>query len=222
MLEQLYKSYYESILDTDREKALAVIEKGLQDGEKAEDILFNVVVPSLETMISSLVSPSQINLAQYFMSSQIASEATEILISKFDVTQPVKGCVVIGSSQGDFHGLGKRIVIGCLKAYMIEVFDLGLNVAPQRFVDEAIAHNAQVIGISSMMLHTARGENGCLKVRDILKQNNLENRIKIIVGGAPYRYDPNLYNIVGADAWSENGIEAAKVIIRLIKEVKKG
>jgi methylmalonyl-CoA mutase cobalamin-binding domain/chain len=201
---------------------LAVIEKGLQDGAKADDILFKVVIPSLEVMISSLISPAEINLAQYFMSSQIASEATEILISKFEQSQPIKGCVVIGTSQGDFHGLGKRIIIGCLKAYFIDVVDLGLNVAPQRFVDEAIKHNAQVVGISSMMLHTARGENGCLKVREILKQRNLENNIKIIVGGAPYRYDSNLYNIVGADAWSENGIEAAKEIIQLIKEVKKG
>lgn len=53
---------------------------------------------------------------------------------------------------------------------MVEVVDLGVNVAPERFVDEAVAHEAQVIAISSMMVHTAKGENGCLKVRQLLRE----------------------------------------------------
>lgn len=95
------------------------------------------------------------------------------------------------------------------------------NVLPHRFVDEAVAHNAQVIGISSMMVHSANGEKGCLKVRQILKERDLEDRIKIIVGGAPYRYDPHMYKVVQADAWSSNGIEAGEVITNLIGEVKR-
>jgi methanogenic corrinoid protein MtbC1 len=101
---------------------------------------------------------------------------------------------------------------------MIEVTDLGLDVAPERFVEETLAHDAQVIGISSMMVHTARGDNGCLKVRQILKDRNLENKIKIAVGGAPYRFDHDLYKVVQADGWAENGLEAAKLITELIKK----
>jgi len=77
-----------------------------------------------------------------------------------------------------------------------------------------------VIGISSMMLHTARGDHGCIEVREILKQRGLEHKIKIIVGGAPYRYDPELYKIVHADSWAENGIEAGKIVAQLIAEVQ--
>jgi methanogenic corrinoid protein MtbC1 len=51
------------------------------------------------------------------------------------------GRVVIGTSVGDLHGPGKRIASGCLKALMIEVIDLGLNVPAERFVEEAIAHH---------------------------------------------------------------------------------
>ena len=104
---------------------------------------------------------------------------------------------------------------------MVEVVDLGLNVAPERFVDEALAHDAQVIAISSMMVHTARGDGGCRRVRQILKERGLEDRVRIAVGGAPYRFDPGLYKSVGADAWAENGIEAGRVISDLIREVRK-
>jgi methanogenic corrinoid protein MtbC1 len=103
---------------------------------------------------------------------------------------------------------------------MVEVTDLGLNVAPERFVDEALAHDAQVIGISSMMVHTATGENGCRRVRQILKERGVEDRIRIAVGGAPYRFDPELYRNVGADAWADNGITAGRVITDLIREVR--
>jgi methanogenic corrinoid protein MtbC1 len=124
---------------------------------------------------------------------------------------------VIGTAMGDMHSLGKSIVSGCLKAQMFEVIDLGSSVPPERFVDEAVAHNAQVIGVSSMMVHTALGEDGCLGVRRILKERGLEDRIKLVVGGTPYSFDPELCQMVKADAWAQDGISAGKIISDLIK-----
>jgi methanogenic corrinoid protein MtbC1 len=118
------------------------------------------------------------------------------------------------------HSLGKRIVMGCLKALMVETIDLGVNVTAQRFVDEAVAHDAQVIAISAMMVHTATGDHGALEVRKLLHERGLEDRIRIIVGGAPYRFDGELFKHVGADAWASDGVSAGKVIVDLIREVK--
>ncbi len=101
---------------------------------------------------------------------------------------------------------------------MVEVIDLGLNVSPEKYVEAAISQHANVIGISSMMLHTARGENGPIKVRQLLKESKKEDEIFLVVGGAPYRFHPELYKQVGADAWAENGITASKIITDLIKK----
>lgn len=160
-------------------------------------------------------------MAQHFMASQIAAEATEELIPRFTKGATSIGRMVIGTSVGDFHGLGKRIVIGCVKSYLIDAIDLGLNVPPERFVDEAIQRDAQVIGISSMMVHTARDEQGPLGVRRALRQRGLEDQIKIIVGGAPYRFDPELYLTVQADGWAEDGIKAGPVVVQLVEGVKQ-
>lgn len=219
MFDRIIKAYNEAIFDTDRDRALKVVHDAIAQGVTPEDIVFEVVSPAIEAMIKSISANFDANLAQHFMTSQIGAAVVEEMIPLFKKSPQAAGSVVIGTSHGDFHGLGKRIVIGCLSALMIDVTDLGLNVAPERFVDEAVAHRAQVIGISSMMVHTARGENGCLKVRQILRERGLEDRIKIAVGGAPYRYDKNLYKVVQADAWAENGITAGKVILDLIKEV---
>jgi len=221
MLEQVMSQYNEAIMDTDRDRALQVVRDALALEITPEEVVFEVVVPAIELMMKSISENQGVSLAQHFMAAQIASEVVDDMVPRFRKAPQIIGQVVIGTSQGDFHGLGKRIVAGCLKAMMIEVTDLGLNVAPERFVDEALAHDAQVIAISSMMIHTAQGENGCRRVRQILKERGVEDRIKIAVGGAPYRFDPELYRSVGGDAWAENGITAGRVITGLIREVRK-
>lgn len=219
MLEQVMTRYNEAIMDTDRDRALQVVHDAVELGVTPEEVIFNVVVPAIESMMKSVSESQGSSLAQHFMAAQIASEVVDEMVPQFRQAPDIIGRVVIGTPQGDFHGLGKRIVGGCLKAMMIEVTDLGLNVSAERFVDEALAHDAQVIAISAMMVHTARSAQGCLKVRQILRERALEDRIRIAVGGAPYRFDPDLYKVVQADAWAENGLEAGRVISGLIREV---
>ena len=108
--------------------------------------------------------------------------------------------------------------MGCLKANLIETIDLGVNVPPERFVDEASATGASVIGISAMMVHTATGENGPKAVRRLLKERSLEGKIKLIVGGAPFRFDPDLAESIGADAVADNGIAAAQAVKNFLKK----
>ncbi len=219
MLDDVLTSYYAAIVDTDRDRALAVVRDALTRGASPEEIVFDVVVPAIELTMKSISDAGDVNVAQHFMGSQIGATVVEEMIPLFSKMPETAGRIVLGTAAGDFHGLGKRIVAGCLKARMIDVVDLGLNVPAERFVDEAVARGAQVIGISSMMVHTARGENGALKVRQILRERDLEARLKIIVGGAAYRWDHDLCKAVEADAWAENGILAGDVVCALIQEV---
>lgn len=219
-IDDLIKAYNEAVFETDRDAAFAVVDSALAQGMSAEDIVFRVVIPVGEAMMSLITKDPDANLAQHFMTAQIAAAVTEKMLEKFKNPPEIIGRVVIGTAYGDLHSLGKRIVTGCLKALMVDVVDLGVNVPAERFVEAAIAHDAQVIAISSMMVHTAMGEAGSLKIRKILQQQGLEHRFKIVVGGAPYRFDTELYRAVGADAWAADGVSAGKVIVDLIKEVK--
>lgn len=218
--EEILKAYREAVFDTDKEAAFAVVEAALAGGLTAEQIVFEVVVPGTEEMMSAITRDPDANLAQHFMTAQIASEVTERMLARFSNPPEVIGRVVIGTSYGDLHSLGKRIVSGCLKALMVDVVDLGVNVPAERFVAEALALDAQVIAISSMMVHTATGPNGSLEVRRLLHSRGLEGRLRLIVGGAPFRFDEGLFRRVGADAWAVDGIAAGRVIVDLIREVR--
>lgn len=219
-MKEIISAYFDALYDTDRERALAVIDRALADGMPAERVIFEVVVPTMERMIGSMLTNEMITLSQHFLASQIAEEVTDLLIPRFSQAPQIQGHVVMGTSRGDFHGLGKKIVAGCLRAKMFKVTDLGLNVAPERFVEAALAEEAGVIGISSMMVHTAIGEQGPKRVRALLREQGLEQRIRLIVGGAPYRFNEGLYLEVGADAWADSAAEAPAVIARLLAEVR--
>jgi len=220
-MQKTINAYNEAVFETDKEAAFEVINKALTEGVTPEDIVFKVVIPAVEEMMSRITKDPDANLAQHFMTAQIASEVTEAMLKKFRHPPETIGRIVIGTAYSDLHSLGKRIVMGCLKALMVDVTDLGVNVPAEEFVDAAVKNDACVIGISAMMVHSAKGENGCREVRRILKERGLEDRIKIIVGGAPYRFDSELYKSVGADDWAPDGIGAAKLIVDLIRELEK-
>ena len=213
-------AYYDAVFDTDRDRALAVVKRALDEGVSPEEVIFTIVIPCMEKMIGGMMTDSLVTLSQHFLASQIAEEVADTLIPLFKTAPEMQGHIVIGTSFGDFHGLGKKIVSGCLRAKMFQVTDVGINVRPERFVEEALVVGAQVIGISSMMVHTAVGEHGPRRVRELLREQGLEDRIRIVVGGAPYRFHDTLYREVGADAWGITAIEGAEVIARLIREIR--
>lgn len=219
MPTEIIKAYNEAVFETDKEAAFEVVEAALAQGMTAEQIVFDVVIPAVEEMMSLITRDPDANLAQHFMTAQIAAEVTEKMLVLFKHPPEVIGRVVIGTAYGDLHSLGKRIVMGCLKALMVEVHDLGVNVPAERFVDEAIAKEAQVIAVSAMMVHTANGEQGVRKVRKLLQERGLEGQFRVVVGGAPYRFDEQLYRTVGADGWAPDGVSAGKVIVDLIRTV---
>ncbi|MBF0171051.1 MAG: cobalamin-dependent protein [Nitrospinae bacterium] len=220
MLHEIIRRYNEAVYDTDRPRAMKVIDEAVAAGVTPEEVVFSVVIPGLEGMIDSISKKFTHNLAQHFMAAQIAAAVTDAMVARFAVPPASEGRVVIGNAHGDIHSLGKRIVIGCLRALMIDVVDLGVNVAPEDFVDAAVKQEAGVIAISSLMVHTARGPKGPVGVRQLLRAMDLEGRIKIVVGGAAYRFNENLYTIVEADAWAPDGISAGRVILDLLRERK--
>jgi 5-methyltetrahydrofolate--homocysteine methyltransferase len=218
LVESARRAFDRAVFETDKQGARDVVLRALDQGVAPEALVFDVVIPSLQDACDPGAGAT--SLAQHFMAALIAGETTEDLVGRFGEPPETVGRVVIGTASGDFHGLGARVVGACLRASMIEVADLGRDVGPRRFVDEALAREADVICVSSMMVHTAIGEHGPAAVRRLLADAGLEDRLKLVVGGAPYGHDPGLWRRVGADGWADDGLAAAPVIADLIETVR--
>lgn len=220
MIEALIlQKYVDAILDAEAEQAKEIVHQALRTGHSPEELIEELILPAMELLIQDFNHNLDQNLAQHYLIAKISDELSNELFELFQHKPEIKGKVIFGTSFGDLHTLGKRIVSGCLRVRQIQVIDLGVNISPDQFVDAALEHGAEIIAISSMMSHTARSPMGCLGVRQILKERNLEDRIKIIVGGAPFRFDPELYSKIGADFYADNALDASLVISQAIEEI---
>jgi len=125
---------------------------------------------------------------------------------------PSRGKVVIGTVEGDLHDIGKNLVGIMLKGAGFEVIDLGNDVPPEKFVESAKTHNASIIGMSALLTTTMAVMK---QVVDILKQENLSNKIRTIIGGAPVSKD--FAAEIGADEYGYDAGFAVECITNMVE-----
>ncbi len=130
---------------------------------------------------------------------------------KFAATSKKEPRIGIGVLQ-DHHALGKRIVFSVLRAGGYDLIDFGQGLSVDDIVEKTIEKQIDILLISTLMLSSALQIKG---VVEKLRGNNSE--VKIIVGGAPFRMDNQLWEKVGADADGKNGTTISKIIERLAK-----
>lgn len=113
-----------------------------------------------------------------------------------------KGCVVIGTVQGDLHDIGKSLVATMLSAHGFEVHDLGSDVPVARFVEEARIHRADIVAASALLTTTMVGQRDLARA---VVAARLERPPKLMVGGAPTT--PEWAAEIGA-LYAENALRA--------------
>ena len=116
--------------------------------------------------------------------------------------EPV-GRAVIGTVRGDLHDIGKNLVRYMLEGGGFEVFDLGVNVPPERFIAAAREHNAQIVGMSALLTTTMPSMKLTIEA---FKAAGLRGQVTILVGGAPVTQ--RFADEIGADGYSDNAAGA--------------
>jgi 5-methyltetrahydrofolate--homocysteine methyltransferase len=123
----------------------------------------------------------------------------------------VVGRVVIGTVKGDIHEIGKNLVGMMLSTSGFEVHDLGVDVAPDRFVEAAKEHHADIVGVSALLTTTMAGQR---TVVEALAAAGLRDSVRVMVGGAPA--SESWAAEIGADGYSEDAIGAVALARRLL------
>ena len=123
------------------------------------------------------------------------------------------GKVVIGTIEGDIHDIGKTLVAAIMSAEGFEIFDLGADVPVDKFIDKAEEVGAQLICISALLTTTMVGQK---RLIDNLKQRNIRDKYKVLIGGAPV--SRKWVEEIGADGSAENAVSAVKLARRLLEK----
>lgn len=124
-----------------------------------------------------------------------------------------KGVVVMGVVQGDVHDIGKNIVRMMFDASGFEVHDLGRDVPLDKFVEEQLKTDSDMVCLSAMMTTTMVG------MKDIIEKIKEKNpKCKIMIGGAPVNSD--IASRWGADGYARDANNALKDAINMIASLK--
>ncbi len=154
----------------------------------------------------------EIFLPELLLAARAMNAGIELLKPLFiQGEMPTRGKIVIGTVKGDLHDIGKNLVGIMLKGAGFEVIDVGSDVAPAVFVDTAEAEGAAVVGLSALLTTTMIGMKD---VVEIVKSRGLQDRIKVIVGGAPLSKE--FAAEIGADAYGYDAGKAVEIVKELV------
>ncbi|MFX1279219.1 MAG: B12-binding domain-containing protein [Promethearchaeota archaeon] len=121
------------------------------------------------------------------------------------------GTIVLGTVEGDVHSIGKDLVAAFLFSNGFEVFNLGEEVPPAKYIEKAEEVNAQIIGLSSLLTMSMDIQR---QVIEELNKRGLRDKYKVIIGGSPTSEE--WAEEIGADGWADDAIEAVELTINLL------
>ena len=199
----------------DKKKALALVQKALDEGINPVDIVQLGIVAGLEG-IGKRFEKQEYFLAELMMGGKISQACIDLVTPHLPKTATTKeGVVVIGAVQGDLHDIGYGLVATQLELNGFEVHKLGVNVPAMTFIDKAREKNADIIGLSAFLVTTSPN---CNEVIDYLKDMKLRDKYFVIIGGTETSQEKA--DAMGADGWAKNAVGAVELCKRLM--AKKG
>jgi methanogenic corrinoid protein MtbC1 len=206
-------SLIESIKQGNRFEANQLLENwAAQNGY--ENLLTDVLEPTLQIIGEEWMNSGSFTIAQAYVAAKVAEDVMSKLAEQENPvpSKQDKGPVIVGNIEEDFHALGRRMVATFLKTDGWVVEDLGNDVPPALFVDRAVETGARVIGVSAMMLSTARN---ILRLRQEIDRRGLKGRVMLAVGGAVFLVIPELVDEVGGDGTAKNALGASRLFDEL-------
>ena len=144
------------------------------------------------------------------MMNNVLSLLEPLMISQSTSDKPAIK-VVIGTVQGDIHDIGKNLVVSMLRCNGFDVYDVGIDVPPQVFVDKLRETGARVVGLSGLLTVAYPTMKATIEA---IAKDGLRDKVKVIIGGG--MVDEMICAQVGADAWGRDAIEAVSLINTLL------
>ena len=186
------------------------VEQGLADGMDPENLLYDALIPSLEEV------GARFERGDYFVPEMLI--AARAMQGALDILRPLlaasgakpMGKFLMGTVKGDVHDIGKNLVNIMLEGAGFTVYDLGVNVAPEKFVEQIKEHEPDVVGFSAFLTTTMPMFKANINA---LEKAGIRDHVIVMVGGAPVTQE--YADAVGADGYAAD----ASTAVRLAKDL---
>ncbi len=207
--EEILDGLYDHTIDGEVEAVIELTNEGLDLGLEPLTMLFEGLIPALEE-VGRLFEAGEYFVPEMLISARAMQGAMDILkpLLVAGGAKPI-GTFVMGTVKGDIHDIGKNLCNIMLEGAGFELFDLGVNVPPEKFVEAVREHKADAVGMSAFLTTTMVMFKPNI---DALTEAGLRDKVKVFVGGAPVTQE--YANSVGADGYAPD----ASSLVRLVKQ----
>ena len=195
-----------ALISLDRDTAQLIVKQAVLTGTPIE-IAGELISQTLK-IIGDKWEEGTLSLSQVYMSGLICEQIIDQILppsSPVRTDQPKMAIAVFE----DFHLLGKRIVYSVLRASGFELMDLGGGMGIASLLEIIKKENIRVLLLSVLMLPSA------IRIKELTKKLT-GSGVKIVVGGAPFRFDEQLWKEVGADAFGRDSSDAIDIVTKIM------
>jgi len=204
----------EAVVEFEEDQAREWAQIALDEGMNAFEAIMQGLAAGMET-VGDLYDQQEYFVPELLMSADALYAGLDILKPHIKEGEMKKmGQVVIGTVQGDVHDIGKNIIKLMFEVGGFDVHDLGRDVPLEKFVEEQLKTDAEIVAMSAMMTTTMTGMK---KVIEMIKEKNPD--VAIMLGGAPVTKD--VADLFGADGYAESAGNAVQEAIKMISSLRK-
>ncbi len=195
-----------TLADLKEKEALGIVQDRLSAGDDPLSILDDAR-RALE-IVGKRFADSEYFIPDLVYSGEILKAITDMVKPKLAKAAEVKrvGKVVFGTVVGDIHDIGKDIVVFMLDINGFEIYDLGVDVPAQKFIEKIKESGAPIVGLSGFM---TLSYDSMKQTIEAIKAAGLRGKVKIMVGGG--LVDEEIRKYTGADAWGRNAAVAVSI-----------
>ncbi len=181
-----WQPLFQSIVGGDQDEASATATGLLEAGAPGGRLLQECMIPAMKE-VGRLFEEGEYFLPEMLIAARAMKAALAVVEPSLETDETHSaGTVVIGTVAGDMHDIGKNLVATMLSGHGFEVHDLGSDVAPEAFVAAATEHDADIVAMSALLSTTMVNMRATIEA---LAASGLEERVIVMVGGAPLTTD---------------------------------
>ena len=212
--EELFEKLKNGVVEYEEDEVKEASQQALDEGYDALEMIMDGLAAGME-VVGDLYDRNEYFVPEVLMCADALYAGLDILRPHIPAKEDgVNAQVVIGSIQGDVHDIGKNLVKMMFDVAGWDVHDLGRDVPLEKFVEEQLRTDSEVVAMSAMMTTTMLGMK---KVIKMIKEKNPD--VAIMLGGAPVTQD--VANLFGADGYAESAGNAVSEGIKMIGRLRE-
>jgi len=200
-----------AVIDRKIKEIEALVKEALDRGLEPDVIINDGLIPAMD-VVGARFGEGKIFVPEMLVSAKTMSTGLNVLKPLLKAgSSRSAGKIILGTVRGDLHDIGKNIVAMMLEGAGFEVVDLGVNLSVERLIEEVRNGKPQLVGLSALLTTTLPEMQNVIQA---LKDQNLREQVKVIIGGAPV--DARFAEKIGADGYAADAAQAVTLSRKLV------